>query len=56
MYNVVLFVQAFKIAVGIVGMVKQVHCIWRRTLRRRLEFHVCTINKSAHTKILCILN
>ena len=22
----------------------------RRLLRRRLEFHVCTINKSAHTK------
>ena len=28
----------------------QVHCSWRRLLRRRLEFHVCTINKSAHTK------
>ena len=23
---------------------------WRRLLRRGLEFHVCTINKSAHTK------
>ena len=28
----------------------QVHCSWRRLLRRGLEFHVCTINKSAHTK------
>ena len=26
------------------------HCSWRRLLQRRLEFHVCTINKSAHTK------
>ena len=25
------------------------HCIWRRLFRRGLEFHVCTINKSAHT-------
>ena len=33
-----------------VGMVQQVHCSWRRLLRRELEFHVCTINKSAHTK------
>ena len=32
----------------VVGTV-QVHCS-RRLLRRRLEFHVCTINKSAHTK------
>ena len=31
------------------GMV-QVHCSWRRLLRRGLEFHVCTINKSANTK------
>ncbi len=23
---------------------------WYRLLRRGLEFHVCTINKSAHTK------
>ena len=29
---------------------KQVHCSRRRVLRRGLEFHVCTINKSAHTK------
>ena len=33
----------------VVGMV-QVHCSQRRLLRRGLEFHVCTINKSAHTK------
>ena len=26
------------------------HCSRRRLLRRRLEVHVCTINKSAHTK------
>ena len=30
---------------------KQMHCSWRRLLRRGLEFHVCTINKSAHTKM-----
>ena len=34
----------------VVGMVQQVHCSWRRLLRRGLEFHVCTINKSAHMK------
>ena len=33
----------------VVGTV-QVHCSWRRLLRRGLEFHVCTINKSAHMK------
>ena len=33
----------------VVGTV-QVHCSWRRLLRRGLEFHVYTINKSAHTK------
>ena len=27
------------------GMVEKVHCIWRRLLRRGLEFHVCTIKK-----------
>ena len=32
------------------GTVKQVHCRRGRLLRRGLEFHVCTINKSAHTK------
>ena len=33
----------------VVGM-EQVHCSWRRLLQRGLEFHVCTINKSAHMK------
>ena len=28
----------------------QVHCSWRRLLVRGLEFHECTINKSANTK------
>ena len=32
------------------GIFQQVHCSRRRLLRRGLEFHVCTINKSAHTK------
>ena len=34
----------------VVGTVQQVHCSRRRLLRRGLEFHVCTINKSAHTE------
>ena len=34
----------------VVGTVQQVHSSWRRLLQRGLEFHVCTINKSAHTK------
>ena len=34
----------------VVGMVQQVHCSRRRLLQRRLEFHVCTINRSGHTK------
>ena len=34
----------------VVGTVQQVHCSRRRLLQRRPEFHVCTINKSAHTK------
>ena len=34
----------------VVGTVQQVHCSWWRLLRRGQEFHVCTINKSAHTK------
>ena len=34
----------------VVGTVQQVHCSRRRLRRRGLEFHVCTINKSAHTK------
>ena len=29
----------------------QVYCSRSRLLRRGLEFHVCTINKSAHTKM-----
>ena len=34
----------------VVGTVQQVHWSRRRLLRRGLEFHVCTINKSAHMK------
>ena len=34
----------------VVGTVEQVDCSRRRLLGRGLEFHVCTINKSAHTK------
>ena len=34
----------------VVGTVQRVHCSWRRLLWRGLEFHVCTINKSAHMK------
>ena len=34
----------------VVGTVQQAHCSRRRLLRRGLEFYVCTINKSAHTK------
>ena len=34
----------------VVGTVQQVHCSRRRLLRRELEFDVCAINKSAHTK------
>ena len=34
----------------VVGMVEQVRCSRRRLLWRWLKFHVCTINKSAHTK------
>ena len=39
----------------VVGMVQQVYRSRRRLLRRELEFHVCTINKSAHTKKVCKL-
>ena len=39
----------------VVGVVQQVHCSRRRLLGRGLEFHVCTINKSAHTKKVCKL-
>ena len=35
---------------GVVGSVQQRHCSRRRLLRRGLEFHVCSINKSGHTK------
>ena len=34
----------------VVGTVQQVHSSRRRLLRRGLEFHVCAINKSPHTK------
>ena len=34
----------------VVGTVEQMGCSRRRLLRRGLEYHVCTINKSAHTK------
>ena len=34
----------------VVGMAQQVHCSRRRLLRRKQEFHVYTINNSAHMK------
>ena len=34
----------------VVGTVQQVHCSWRRLLWRGVEFTVCTIGKTAHTK------
>ena len=34
----------------IVGTAQQVHYSWRSLLRRGIEFHVCTIYKSVHTK------
>ena len=34
----------------VVGTAQHVHCSQRRLLQRGLEFHVCTINKSANTK------
>ena len=34
----------------VVGTAQQVHCSRGRLLRRGLEFHVCTINKSAYMK------
>ena len=34
------------------GLPEVVHCSRKRLLRRGLEFHVCTINKSSHTKSL----
>ena len=36
--------------VEVVGTVQPEHCSRRRLLWRGLEFHVCTINKSVHTK------
>ena len=36
----------------VVGTVQQVHCSWRKLLWREVEFHLHTINKSAHTKNL----
>ncbi len=35
----------------VVETVQQVHCSRSRLLRRGLVVHVCTINKSAHTKM-----
>ena len=40
----------------VVGTVQQVHCSRRRLLRRGLEFHMCSINKSSHTKKIWKLN
>ena len=34
----------------VVGTAQQVHCSRRKLLRRGLEFHVCTMNKSAPMK------
>ena len=34
----------------VVGTVQEVHCSQRRLLWKGLEFHMCTINKSTHTK------
>ena len=34
----------------VVGTVQQVHGSRRRLLRRGVEFHMCTLNKSAHRK------
>ena len=34
----------------VIGTVEQVHCSRRRLLRRGVEFHMCTTNKSAPTK------
>ena len=39
----------------VVGTVQQVHYSRRRLLQRGLDFHVCTINKSVHTKKVCKL-
>ena len=34
----------------VIETVQQVHCSRRGLVRRGIEFYVCTINKSAHTK------
>ena len=34
----------------VVGTVQQVHCCWRRLFWGGLEFYMCTVNKSPHTK------
>ena len=36
----------------VVGTLQRVPCTLRRLLRRGQEFHLCTIDKSAHTKSL----
>ena len=36
--------------IEVFGTVQQVYCTQRSLLRSGLEFHVCTINKSSHTK------
>ena len=40
----------------VVGTVQQVHCSRGRLIRRGIEFHICSINKSAHTKKIWKLN
>ena len=39
----------------VAGTVQQAHCSRKKFLRRGLEFHVCTIIKSAHLKNVCKL-
>ena len=39
----------------VVGMIQQVHCSWKRVLRRGLEFHMCTINKSLETYLMILV-
>ena len=36
----------------VAGAVQQMHCSGRWLLRRGLEFHLCTLHKSAHMKII----
>ena len=42
--------EAVTKVIEVVGTVQQVHCCQRWLLRKGLELHVCTFNKSAHTK------